>query len=367
MNERYHDLDALRAFAMVLGVAFHSALFVTPLRYFPWPVHVGVVQPAITGICLFIHIFRLPLFFFLAGCFAHVSYQRSGARGFIYHRLIRIGLPLFIYLLLASPIHGYELYLLMNNHIKITTPIVINTLGFIGPLWFLYYLLGYALLFATVLTFRQRIPFKLPYAYLKTFLSKPLTPLFLSLPAMILLWLNNSIDVIPFYTLELNPAIFCYYLLFFIFGWCYFDCRKQLGCLYQKSFHYLWAALLLSLLYVLLIPYEQDMPSLFKPLMLCHAVIAWLMLFGLLGVFHRYANAYNAVISYLASSSYWVYLIEVPVIILLQLFLMSATPYLWLNAVCIFLIGLVFTLITYRWVRHSFVRIVITNNPSFST
>ena len=36
---RYHDLDALRAVATLLGIALHAAFFVLPELIYPWPVH----------------------------------------------------------------------------------------------------------------------------------------------------------------------------------------------------------------------------------------------------------------------------------------------------------------------------------------
>src|SRR5207237_72563 len=50
-----------------------------------------------------IHGFRMPLFFLLAGFFAHLLWQRSGTRGFLVHRALRVGLPFAIGMVTIVP------------------------------------------------------------------------------------------------------------------------------------------------------------------------------------------------------------------------------------------------------------------------
>ena len=70
-------------------------------------------QPSITlGVLFFsIHVFRMTTFFLIAGFFAHLSFHRRGAWGFIKDRLQRIALPLVGRL--ADPVyrngHGRDL------------------------------------------------------------------------------------------------------------------------------------------------------------------------------------------------------------------------------------------------------------------
>jgi hypothetical protein len=60
MDPRRHDLDALRAFAMLLGIGLHSALSFFQV---PWPVQ-DIHQHKFFGIFMqAVHGFRMPLFF----------------------------------------------------------------------------------------------------------------------------------------------------------------------------------------------------------------------------------------------------------------------------------------------------------------
>ena len=76
---RYHGLDALRAFAMILGVVLHAGMFYvegigSSLGY----EMTGEVPPTSAGIGVlffFIHTWRMPFFFLLAGFFTRLIIQ----------------------------------------------------------------------------------------------------------------------------------------------------------------------------------------------------------------------------------------------------------------------------------------------------
>ena len=90
---RRTDLDALRSFAMLLGVALHATLsFIA----FPWPVHDTVRSPTLALLLVTVHGFRMPLFFLLSGYFTILVHHRRGLPGLLRQRLTRILLPLVI-------------------------------------------------------------------------------------------------------------------------------------------------------------------------------------------------------------------------------------------------------------------------------
>ena len=94
--ERLHALDAVRGYALLLGIVLHATV-----SFIPAPSRVWIIQdsqPSITlGVLFFsIHVFRMTTFFLIAGFFAHLSFHRRGAWGFIKDRLQRIALPLVV-------------------------------------------------------------------------------------------------------------------------------------------------------------------------------------------------------------------------------------------------------------------------------
>src|ERR1700752_382530 len=94
-SDRLHALDAVRAFALLLGVVFHAGFsFLPGLIPGLWAMTDNSPSTAI-GVLLFAaHIFRMSLFFFVAGFFARMLFDRGGARGFWRNRLKRILVPL---------------------------------------------------------------------------------------------------------------------------------------------------------------------------------------------------------------------------------------------------------------------------------
>ena len=97
---RRHDLDALRAGAMLLGIALHAALAYAPI---PWLVMNKETSPAMGAFIGVIHGFRLPLFFLMSGFFSAMLLSRRGIAGFLTHRWKRIGLPLLLGMVTVIP------------------------------------------------------------------------------------------------------------------------------------------------------------------------------------------------------------------------------------------------------------------------
>jgi peptidoglycan/LPS O-acetylase OafA/YrhL len=93
MTQRRTDLDALRGFAMLLGIALHAAL---SFFAFPWPVHDTRRSDLLPLFFVAVHGFRMPLFFLLSGYFTMLVYRRRGLESLLRQRVARIGLPLVI-------------------------------------------------------------------------------------------------------------------------------------------------------------------------------------------------------------------------------------------------------------------------------
>jgi surface polysaccharide O-acyltransferase-like enzyme len=102
-TERYHGLDALRAFAMFLGIFLHAAIAYAQAAPPFWPIREPASTPILDILLLAIHNFRLPLFFFLSGFFAALLQQRRGSRGLIVNRFQRIAIPLFLMMWILQP------------------------------------------------------------------------------------------------------------------------------------------------------------------------------------------------------------------------------------------------------------------------
>jgi peptidoglycan/LPS O-acetylase OafA/YrhL len=97
---RRHDLDALRAFAMVLGIALHGALSFTG---FPWIVQDLRPNGIFVGLFAAIHGFRMPLFMLVSGYFTMMLWRRRGMKSLLKQRFWRVFVPCMLGLATIVP------------------------------------------------------------------------------------------------------------------------------------------------------------------------------------------------------------------------------------------------------------------------
>jgi len=97
---RRHDLDALRAFAMLLGIALHASLSFVE---FPWLIQDSRQHEGFGLFFFAVHGFRMPLFFLLSGFFTAMLWKKRGLAGLLVHRVKRVFLPLLLGLATIIP------------------------------------------------------------------------------------------------------------------------------------------------------------------------------------------------------------------------------------------------------------------------
>ena len=128
---RFHNLDFLRAFAMMMGLVMHAPLlFWQP--DFAKVFGIENIAPAeewINIIGRYINNWRMPLFFLLSGFFSVLIIKRKGTSQFIRDRLIRVGLTCLVF---------SSLYDIADGSFDFTT----------HHLWFLYELMVFVFCFS---------------------------------------------------------------------------------------------------------------------------------------------------------------------------------------------------------------------------
>lgn len=99
-SARRSDLDALRAVAMLLGIALHAAL-----SFFPsfWMVSDRRQAAGFGVLVSAVHGFRMPLFFVMSGFFGAMLLHRRGRGALVKHRFRRVFLPLMLGLVTVVP------------------------------------------------------------------------------------------------------------------------------------------------------------------------------------------------------------------------------------------------------------------------
>ena len=164
-SPRYHGLDALRAWAMSMGIVLHAAWLLIPGEAGA-PATDASANSFCEYLCLSIHTFRMQLFFVLAGFFACMLVRKRGTGKFIKNRTLRIGLPLLVSWLVLGPIMMWQFHTagLDSGAIQSSLSAWELTSGYFRNLkpdstmllhlWFLYYLsLVYAIVIVARLAF----------------------------------------------------------------------------------------------------------------------------------------------------------------------------------------------------------------------
>ena len=117
-------------------------------------------------------------------------------------------------------------------------------------------------------------------------------------------------------------------MIFFSFGLITFDLKDSTQKL--TRFWYIMLPLALFIIFPAEIIFKDKLPL----NLLLQTLLIWNMAFGMMGMFHALLRKENAFIRYLSDSSYWLYIIHLPLVVVLQ-FLVREWP---INALLKFLL-----------------------------
>jgi glucan biosynthesis protein C len=363
--QRYHALDALRATMMLLGLVLHSAASYTarPIGA-AWPYHDQQTSAWFDLVVFFIHLFRMPVFFMVAGFFGALLFYRDGPGGMARNRLKRVLAPLalawvvlypltaagFVFALGRGGTAGAPGWGYMTSGAFLTKPNLIH-------LWFLYDLL---LLYAAALAARpllRRVPDGLRRGVEATFgrlVTSAWGPVAwsaataLTLVPMSIAGLDTSTSFTP------PVRILIAYGVFFAFGWLLYTRRDLIESFGRRWRWHLLAGVVFSGVYLatFLHPPFADATSSHLAGVGTASVAIWLLIFGITGLFVRRFDRPSPLARYLADASYWMYLVHLPLTIWIPGLLASVA----LPAVVKFSIALSVTVCITLLTYYAFVR-----------
>lgn len=104
-HQRLHDLDALRAAAMLAGIVYHTALSFA--AGFPWLVRDAAQDLGAFVFQAWVHGFRMQLFMLLSGFFTAMLWRRKGLKALLKHRFQRVLVPCLLGLVTVVPAMGW--------------------------------------------------------------------------------------------------------------------------------------------------------------------------------------------------------------------------------------------------------------------
>lgn len=352
-QERIHALDAVRAFALLLGVFFHAAMsFIdVEVEKLNWAIADSSQSDTLMLFVGISHVFRMSLFFFIAGYFAHLVYHRKGAAEFAKNRTVRIAVPFVVGWCVIAPllrvIWGWgQTRSGGTTQIDLWPRLEEWLTGSVNltHLWFLYYLL---LIYVLFVGLRHLLADRLDESgdlrlrvdrVLQTLLQRRLAPVALSLPVAIAAIFEPSWNpgagmptpdrsLIP----ELIPIVG--YITVFATGWIFRRTPDLLRLITTRIKSSLWlslASLILTSVFASILGIHPDLvPGLMRFLTAIAATsLMWYFNLAILGyALKRFANP-SSTTRYVADASYWIYIAHLPLVCALQV-LVAPWPLHW--------------------------------------
>lgn len=328
-TERLHAMDAVRAFALLAGVALHASATQASID--------GEQSAALAAIFYFIHIFRMPVFFLVAGYFGRLLLERRGVKAFAKNRAKRIALPFAVSVptipilallafalgALTSGMSVDDLTTFGRDFAEQQEPSAHfgpTTLGFLAHLWFLYYLLMFYAAALVARTLTRDTALRGIDGAVRFLMRSGLAALAFALPVAawyVHLWpewpgwtgLPAPGSLIPFV-----PALIGYGSCFTV-GWLL---HRQTNLLLQLRDRWAWYSLagigLAVASYWIAGPTAHWSAYLqgweLNAFAATYMTASWCLSFALIGLGLRFLSNPNPARKYVADSSYWLYLMH---------------------------------------------------------
>ncbi len=337
-NRRYYGLDALRGGMMMLGIVLHACMLYLadpPARY-PFPTDHNTAY-VFNVFLAFIHSFRMPTFFVLAGFFTSLLIEKRGLRGTYSNRAKRILAPLAAGVVTILPITGLMMATFMlsarfGTHDFIPARDAVETFkqeliaqGFpidkpsLGHLWFLYYLCFFYLLIP-LCDFLVRVSLRYEDR-MKRWLISPLLPVTFALLTAASLWPFQGGTVFMEYSfMKPHVPALLYFSLFFVLGYIFHHYPVFLPALARNV--PAWAVLALILFPLSLVASELDAGApgddfaLHLGAVMAQGLCTWVLVYLFLGCALRFFDRDSPWIVYVSQSAYWVFLVHLPLVFL---------------------------------------------------
>jgi len=375
-QERLHSLDAVRAFALLGGIVLHA----TMSFFIALPV-ADSSQSVTLGLSFYvIHMFRMVTFFLIAGFFGRMMIERKGVKCFIKDRSKRILVPMVVgWIILAPLVIGMVIW----GAIQTYGPAVANapspSAGSLPlvHLWFLYYLAVFyviALLvrgLARSVLDRSGMLRSAADAVVRFGLRSDIALIVLAAPMCAVLYYTPTWAVwfgIPTPDVGLSlklPAMIAFGTAFG-FGWILQRQTDLLAEFEKRGSTLLLFAVALTCVCLAIVGITPS--YLAKPTVIpgsdwmrlgytaSYSLATWCWTFAFIGLAMRFMSSHSPARRYLADSSYWLYLIHLPIIFFLQV-AMAKWDLSWMIKFPLILgITMAIGLVTYRYVvRYTFI------------
>ena len=372
---------------MLLGIVLHAALPYMPNIEAFWPADESSSR-IIDTFFQFIHIWRMPLFFILAGFFANLVISRKSWESWWGNRLLRIGLPILVF----SPLMSLTLPWIFKYGKTGEFILFYSNVGQPFHLWFLWHLMIFAILTAIfrpiylmgvgVLNRLNGIGLGFLSSVSRKSKSGLTSIIFRSRFPIVFIIICIVINVPTWGELILNPAAS---ILYFGFGYSLYKNSSLFTFLKAQWKYYLLAGLVGFTLFIIVtlaiasnlpididsqeriggVETEKHIEFLRLLQYLLKIIGGVLFSYAFIGLAEKRFVSYNAKLRFISDGAYWMYLIHLPIVTFITFFMFN----LHMPVEIKFLIAIVMTSIvclgTYKYFVRSTIIGILLNGKRY--
>ena len=362
-TERFHGLDAVRGIAMLLGIVIHASLpYIEGLPKGLWPSDKNTSN-IIAIIFEFIHIWRMPIFFIISGFFANLVITRKSLIIWWKNRFLRLVLPAIIFFPIASITIPWIFKYGYTGNINF----FFSNEGQPHHLWFLYHLFIFVL-FSIFIKFFGLIIHKFfkqinlivvvdIFNTVKSFLGRHI---FDSRFPVLMIFVFFIFNLFTGADLIINPLASG---LYFLFGYRLYKNNLLFDFIKSNWKFYLIGGLTVTIIFFILNTQASNFAKedvRWIPWVILKISSAVLLSFSFIGLAEQKFSNLNPMVRFISDSSYWVYLIHLPLVAFITFFMFKITIFAELK----FLIAIILTsaicLVTYKYfVRSTIIGILL--------
>jgi peptidoglycan/LPS O-acetylase OafA/YrhL len=312
---RVRYIDSGRALASFAGIIYHVALIFCA----KWIISASNENQIyeLKAYTQYINLFRMPLFLFISGYFSISVLSRKGVGRFLHNRVTRIGIPLVSTMILLNTLQSYvSNYWLYGNRTFegwIERLLPWSTNFNFSHAWYLYYILVFSGVLV-VIDYKKIITNRIQklYNYNGYFLDVGFLILTIGISVVGLI----IYKIVPLTHALINIIDMTMYLPYFLIGYvCYVNknlLERLILNVDKKRVFYFCIMIVLTTVVLLLLPDSFKYPKFFINL-----VCRYYSLLLVIYLLNRFLNKENKVIHYMSNSSYGVYILHQPVIIVI--------------------------------------------------
>ena len=359
-------IDYLRNFANISRCFIHASV--------PYMVTVAPIWPVDDNGSWFfdfmtfeVHLFVMELFYVISGFFFAKELFNRSTKKVLQNRFKRIVIPFILGVIIFVPIilsyfHlsklpaeqalGFEY--LKESYIE-GWKMGLDNFFPTGHLWFLYYLIFF---YAIGIILKNRI-LRLEFKSLSKIMMLGIV-ISITCMAFMKRWIvDNPITLMP----EIPSLI--HYLMFFLSGMFLFKSKDMLNQTKAFAKRNILIGCIIGLLAIIPQPFFENTNYIYYDFIQAFALIScnisiYFLVFGIWGTFGNLKLKNSKSIRYLTDSSYWVYLSNMPIVMLIQISLVNVPISIYLKFIISFFGALLLSILSYEYmVRYTFIGAIL--------